>query len=94
MRSAAWQDIILSQIEQSILGRSEKYKNAISHTSVCQIFYKKFKRLELIMKDVTALISEQFPKSRLDYSSFAKLSKRDLHKLAPPLRNVRACVHA
>ena len=64
------------------------------NTTVCPFFVKNFKRPESIINHVTALISEQFSELRLDYLSFAKLSKRDLHKLGPPLRNVRACVHA
>ena len=70
------------------------YKNATFDTSVCPFFVKNFKRPESIINHVTALISEQVSELRLDYSSFAKLSKHDLHKLATPLRDVRACVHA
>ena len=66
------------------------YKNATFDSSVCPFFVKNFKRPESIINHVTALISEQVSELRLDYSSFAKLSKRDLH----PLRNVCACVHA
>ena len=49
-------------------------------------FYKNFKRPELIMKDVTALISKQSSELRLDYPPFAKLSKCDFHKKG-------TCVH-
>ena len=67
------------------------YKNATSNTSVCLFFDKNVKRPELITKDVTALISEQFSESWLDYSSFAKLSKCDLHERHP---SSATCVHA
>ena len=71
------------------------YKKALFDSSVFPFFVeKKIKMPELIMNHITALTSEQFSESRLDYSSFAKLSKHDLHQKAPPLRNVRACVHA
>ena len=60
------------------------YKDATFDTSVCPFFYQNFKRPELIMKDVTALISEQFSEWRLGHSSFAKLSKYDLLGRHPP----------